>query len=379
MTIASYNVVEIKLSALRENYRRIRERVGQQVPVMAMVKADAYGHGLLPVARTLYDAGVRTFGVAEAEEGIALRLAGIEGAIFLLLGMTPEMAAEVIRHRLTPVIFDHESLAALAAEAVKMGARVGVHVKVDIGMGRLGIMPEDLADFFADMSELPGVFPAGILAHFPMADDSDTALTMAQCQRFKEILADDDLPISGLTAHIANSAALIRHSRTFFSMVRPGIALYGCYPAPDPEDRRRLPLAPVMSFKTRVIQVKEIPVGFGVSYGHKYITDRPTRLAVLPVGYADGYLRKLTGRAEVLIRGQRAPVRGTICMNLCMADVTSIAGVRAGDEVVLMGRQDAPDGKASAEISADEIAGWMDSINYEVLCLFGNRNRRVYL
>lgn len=379
MTVASYNVVEIKLSALRENFRRIRERVGDQVPVMAMVKADAYGHGLVQTARTLYDAGVRIFGVAEAEEGIMLRQAGIDGAIFLLLGMSPEMAAEVIRHRLTPVIFEPHSLAALSAEAVKMETRVGIHVKVDIGMGRLGIMPEELGDFLAALSELPGVFPAGILAHFPMADDSDTGLTMAQCQRFKEILAADDLPGYNLTAHIANSAALIRHSRTFFSMVRPGITLYGCYPAPEAEDRSRLPLNPAMSFKTRVIQVKEVPAGFGISYGHKFVTERPTRLAVLPVGYADGYLRKLTGRAEVLIRGRRAPVRGTICMNLCMAEVTDIDGVQAGDEAVLMGRQEAPDGSGYDEISADEIAAWMETINYEVLCLFGNRNRRVYL
>lgn len=374
MSVASLNRVVIDLAALRHNYRCLQERVGSLVRVMAVVKSDAYGHGLLPAARAFREAGARTFGVAEVEEGVALREAGIDGEIIVLLGTLADGLAAVIDHDLQPVVYDLDLLAALSDQAQRKGKRARVHLKVDTGMGRLGIMPDEAGAYLAAIERLPGVVLAGVVSHFPMADAPLADGTRQQLVRFESIL--QRLRASSAArqvVHIANSAALIRYPEAHFDMVRPGIALYGCYPAADEKYRQSLALEPAMSFKTRVVQVKQVPAGYGISYGHRYVTDRPTRLAVLPVGYDDGYLRRLANRAEVLIRGRRAPVRGMVCMNACMADVTEVPGVRAGDEVVLMGRQ------GSDEIDADEMAAWLETISYEVLCLFGGRNRHMYV
>jgi len=372
MSTPSLNRVEIDLAALRYNYTNAQAVVGDQVKVMAMVKADAYGHGLVLSAKALYEAGARIFGVAEVEEGVRLRENGLAGDILVLLGVTADSAAAVILHKLTPVIFDLDAAKELSAAAVKASTKVPVHLKVDVGMGRLGIMPEQVVPFIEALRKLPGIALAGLFSHFPLADVSDEA-TLAQLERFTEILRTVHETVSPEVemVHIANSAALLRLPQSYFDVVRPGITLYGCYPAGGKDYSEVLKIKPVMSFKTRVVQVKELPTGHGISYGHRYVTDRPTRIAVLPVGYDDGYLRGLTGKAQVLIRGRRAPVRGTICMNLCMADITDIQDVRVGDDVVLMGRQ------GDQEISADEIASWLDTISYEVLCLFGRRNRHV--
>ena len=222
----------------------------------------------------------------------------------------------------------------------------------------------------------------GILSHFPMAD-SNNSQTLKQNQKFLRIVESIEADFTKLPdgskkiVHIANSAAIINFPDTYFNMVRPGIALYGCHPSADAKNRSPYPLTQVMSFKTKVVQLKEVPAGYGLSYGHLFVTKRPSLLAIIPVGYADGYLRSLTDRAEVLIRGQRAPVCGRICMNACVVDVTDISGVEVYDDVVLMGEQ-SHQGK-TAMISADEVAGWMDTISYEVLCLFGNNNQRVYV
>jgi len=374
MSTESLNRVRIDLSALRSNYQSIRKMIGGQVVVLAMVKSDAYGHGLVPCAKALAEAGAGTFGVAEVEEGVRLRQAGIEDDIIVFLGAPCGGLAEIVRYRLQPVVYDLEDLAQLSGHAVRQNSIVGCHLKIDLGMGRLGIMPEQLSDFVEALASLPGVYLSGFFSHFPLADADDLAPTSIQCQAF----ARDSQKVRPLLGekgllHIANSAAMLGHSASYFDMVRPGITLYGCYPAASKEFQGRLPLRPVMSFCTNVIQVKEIPAGHGISYGHLHITSRPTRLAVLPVGYDDGYLRRLTGKASVLIRGQRAPILGRICMNACMADVTDIPGVGVGDEVVLMGEQD------GAGISADMVADWSDTISYEILCLFGGRNRRVYV
>lgn len=374
MSSTTFNRVEIDLAALRENYTNIQEWVGPSVRVMSMVKADAYGHGLVRCAKTLADAGARVFGVAEVDEGIALREAGVEGDIIVTLGAPENCFADVVRHRLTPVVFDIKNAAGLSAAAAAHDARIGVHLKVDVGMGRFGILPHELASFLREIKRLKGIFPAGILSHFPMSDDSDQQPTMRQLEEFLKLL-DDIHPLvsDGSVIHIANSAALLRYPETHLDMVRPGISLYGCYPADDDKDKKVLSLRPVMSFKTSVVQVKEVPEGFGISYGHRFITKRQSRLAVLPVGYDDGFLRKLTNRAEVLVRGCRAKVLGTVCMNACVVDITDIPDAQPGDEVVLMGRQQ------GEEITADEIAAWMETINYEVVCLFGGMNRRVFL
>ncbi len=373
MIVAPMNRVHIDLDALRNNFRALRDRLAPGVEIMAMVKADAYGHGLIPCAQALWSAGARAFGVADVAEGMALRRAGVGGRILVLLGVRETELAEVVTGNLTPVIFDLDMARLLAEQARKSGVTISVHLKVDTGMGRLGIMPEEVALFVETLRTMKGLELAGFFSHFPVADGPDSSLTHLQGLEFSRILQqcgrDQSKPS---LVHIANSAAMLRYPDTHFDMVRPGISLYGCCPSGrnlfiDPGC-----LAPVMSFKTQVLQVKDLPAGHGISYGHTAVTRRPTRLAVLPVGYHDGYSRKLSNRGKVLIHGQSAPVLGRVCMNACMVDVTDVAGVRAGDEVVLMGRQ------GELAISADQVAGWMETISYEVLCLFGGRNRKYY-
>ena len=376
MTATSYNKVSIDLTALCANFKAIQGSVGPGVQVLAMVKSEAYGHGLIQVAAALETVGASHFGVAEIEEGIALRDAGISGTVLVFLGSAD--ADALIAHHLTPVVFDLCNLERLAARASRRQVSIGVHLKIDVGMGRFGILPAEVPAFITAIRNLPGVHLAGILSHFPQADQ-DAGMTCRQNQEFirlHETIEQASEPGRGVVAHIANSAAIMGCPASTHNLVRPGIALYGCYPADASVCQVQLDLAPVMSFQTVVLQIKDVPTGYGVSYGHLYVTQRPSRLAVLPVGYADGYLRSLTGQAQVLIRGQRAPVCGRICMNACVVDITDIPAARVGDPVVLMGKQTGPAG--IGEISAAEIAGWMKTIHYEVLCLFGNNNQREY-
>ncbi len=370
---AVFNRVEIDLAALRRNYNRVVNLVGADRRIMAVVKSDAYGHGLVPCARVLAGEGAGAFGVAEVEEGVSLRQNGIEGEIVVLLGCPHAAMDLLVQYNLSPVVYDLVQLEAIAVCAAEFGARVGVHLKVDCGMGRLGIMPPEVENFVGRIRELAGVYLAGIISHFPMADSSD-AESRRNLDCFRAVCRDleDRGPGAAPVVHMANSAAIIRFPEARFDMVRPGISLYGCYPV-DSGDRALLPaLEPVMSYKTRVVQVKKIAAGSGISYGHTHITTRDTLVAVLPVGYDDGYQRRLSNRGQVLIHGLRAPILGRVCMNACMVDVTDIEGVSAGDEVVLMGRQ------GEDEISADEIAAWLGTISYEVLCLLGGKNHRFY-
>ena len=375
----SFNRVEIDLSALQENYLSIQKAVGHQVKVMAIVKSDAYGHGLVACAQALYRAGAGIFGVAEVWEGVKLRKAGLDGDIVVLLGGTAESYEDIFRHALTPVVYDVDFLTGLSDLAARMHSEVKVHLKVDVGMGRLGVLPEEVESYVSLIRRLPGITLAGFLSHLPAADESGAVQkTNDQILRFKGVQTKVKKGKSGSSvAHIANSAALIYFPDSHLDMVRPGISLYGCYPDASPARAKNflpsLELRPVMSFKSRVIQVKELEPGSGISYGHTFVTSRKSRIAVLPVGYADGYLRKLSNRAQVLIGGRRAPVCGRVCMNATMVDITDLPPVHAGDEVVLLGKQ------GEAAITADEIAQWMETISYEVLCLFGAFNEKIYI
>jgi alanine racemase len=375
----SYNRVEIDLSALQANFQGIRKTVGQQINIMAVVKSDAYGHGQVECAQALYSVGARTFAVAEVWEGVKLRRAGLEGDIVVLLGGSQELYADIIRHKLTPVVFDVDFLTGLSDAAARMKMEVKVHLKVDVGMGRIGIMPDEVESYISLIKRLPGISLSGMLSHFPVADEIDSLeTTHTQLAQFKNVLADLKSKESGkIVSHIANSAALIYFPKSHLDMVRPGISLYGCYPDASPTRAKTavpiLELQPVMSFKTRVIQIKEMGPGCGISYGHTFVTRRKSRIAVLPVGYADGYLRILSNRAQVLIGGRRAPVCGRVCMNATLVDVTDLPPVHTGDEVVLLGQQ------GDERITADEVAQWMETISYEVLCLFGSFNERFYV
>ncbi len=376
----SFNRVEIDIAALQANFQSIRQTVGQQTGVMAVVKSDGYGHGLVECARAIYRAGGRTFGVAEVWEGVALRRAGLEGEIVILLGGSPETYGEIISHGLTPVVYDVDFITGLSHAAARENAAVRVHLKVDVGMGRLGVQPGEVETFVSLIKRLPAITLSGLLSHFPVADETGEAAakTRDQLANFRNVLARVRAKSAeSVVAHIANSAALIYFPEARPDMVRPGISLYGYHPDGAPDRAKtaapKLQLQPVMSFKTRVVQVKEMGAGSGISYGHTFVTRRRSRIAVLPVGYADGYLRKLSNRAEVLIGGSRAPVCGRICMNATMVDITDLPPVHPGDEAVLLGRQ------GGGVITADEIAAWMETISYEVLCLFGTLNERVYL
>lgn len=368
------NSVEIDLGSLRNNCRILQNLVGSSTRMLAVVKSDGYGHGMVPVVRCLADEGVAAFGVAEVCEGVLLRQAGINGDIVVFLGAQQEGLIDVAKFSLQPVVFERSQLVQFAEIARKAQTQIGVHLKVDTGMGRLGIMPDEVADFVRLIEGEDGIRLAGIMSHLPGADSIDTQPSEQQNALFADCYkALSSVSAKTSAAHIANSAALLRYPEMHWNMVRPGLSLYGCYPADHSLCCPDVDLRPVMSFKTRVIQVRDVPAGFGISYGHTFVTDRPSRLAVLPVGYNDGYLRSLSNQAHVLVRGRRAPQRGRVCMNLTVIDVTDIPEVYAGDEVVLMGRQ------GDDVITVDELAGWMDTISYEVLCLFGNLNRRVYV
>ncbi len=367
----SLNKIFIDASALEHNFRILQQRVGQNVRIMAMIKADAYGHGMVGAAQIFSRAGCDCFAVAEIGEGVALRRAGITGEIFVLLGFLLSEAQLFFDYDLTPVIFDHQAMELLSQAAIGNHRTIAVHLKIDCGMGRLGFMPDELPAILARLEELPGVTLAGIMSHFPLADDPASPSTLEMYQHFKKACARPDRQ-NPVFCHIANSGAALYFPQTCCTMVRLGISLYGYYPdgVKGRENDKGERLVPAMSFSTQIIQVKSVPAGTGISYGHTFTTDKETRIAVLPIGYADGYLRALSNKAQVLIKGRRAKIIGRICMNLCMADITDIPGVEPGEPVMILGSQGAE------TITADEVAEWMGTISYEVLCLFGNNNER---
>jgi len=369
----SYNRVLISSAALQHNYNYIKAKVAAGVKVMAMVKADAYGHDMVRAAKAFAGAGCDIFGVAELCEAVRLREAGIVGQIFVMLGFEAGDADTFFTHDLTPVVYDFNSARILSDIALTAGRRIDIHLKVDTGMSRLGVMVEDLVDFVAGLQSLQGISIAGVMSHFPESDNPSSESTERGFAAFTKGCSELRKRIKGV-CHIANSGAVLNFPSTHCDMVRAGIALYGYHPAGNVHSGTlpRGGLIPAMSFCSKVLQVKTISEGIGISYGLTYTTHRKTRIAVLPVGYEDGYSRILSNRGEVLIRGQRAVVRGRICMNLCMVDVTDIGEVAAGDDVVFLGTQ------GGEIITADEIAEKMESISYEVLCLFGNNNMRMY-
>jgi alanine racemase len=358
----------VDLSALKQNFRVLRERVGPGVRVLSAVKGDAYGHGAVACAGALAEAGCDAFGVALVEEGAQLRDAGVAGLVLCMGGVGRYGAEEAVARGLTPVVYDEGDADRLNAAARAAGRRLSVHLKVDTGMGRLGVPLPHWERFLDRFAAFDALDIAALMTHFAEADGEGEVFTGEQLRRFRAAAASAQRRgfVPGFL-HAANSAGLLRYPESWFGMVRPGIALYGEPPVPTPG------LEPVMRVTTRVLFVKDLPTGASVSYGRGFVTNRPSRIATLPVGYADGYPRALSGRASVLVRGQRCPVVGTVCMDLCMADVTEVgAPVESGDEVVLLG------GSLPDRIGATEVAGWAGTIPYEVLCGFSTRIPRVH-
>jgi alanine racemase len=364
-------IAEIDLDALRHNYRTIRGQAGNDRQLLAVVKADAYGHGAVPVAQTLQAEGVAYFGVALVEEGETLRRAGIERPILVLGGVGSGEEQQLLAAELTPVIFDLAGARRLSAAAAAAGRRCRYHLKIDSGMGRLGFLLADLPGVLAQLANLPGLEMEGVISHLALADEADHPFTGTQVERFRDALVlVREAGFAPRLIHLSNSAAIFSHELPECNLVRPGIALYGGLPAEHLADR--IGLRPVMSLSTNIAQLKTVPAGTGISYGHRFVTGRPTLVAALPVGYADGYSRRLSGCGEVLVRGRRAPIAGTVCMDWTMVDVSDIPGVSVGDRVTLLGRDD------SEQISAEEWAGRIGTISYEVFCLVGQRIPRIY-
>lgn len=355
--------VEIDLSAIGNNVRRIREIVGSRVKILVSLKADAYGHGASKVARTVLHNGASMLGVATLSEAETLRDAGINAPI-LIFGYVPHwQMREAVRLGVTITLYSNESAQALSRAALALRKPTRVHIKVDTGMGRLGVRSEQEEKLLALVREaqaLDGLIVEGIYTHFASADASDKTYARMQLARFQHVLeALEREELRPPLVHAANSAATLSLPEAHFDMVRPGIAIYGL----DPSEEVRVPegFRPALSFKTQIAQVKLVPAGECISYGCTYVTKQPTRVAVLPVGYADGFRRAPRNWETVLVHGQEAPIIGRVCMDQCMIDVSAIPQVRMGDEVVLIGKQ------GEAKLTAEEVAQRLGTINYEVV------------
>ena len=365
------NYCEIDLSAIRHNVGVMRGCLREGVRFLAVVKANAYGHGAVPVARAALSAGADCLAVAIPEEGEELRRAGIDAPILVLGGILGREAADAdVRLGLTQVVFDEARVRLLAAAGEAAGKEALVHLGLDTGMCRIGVRtPEEAASLVRLIDGLPGIRLTGCFTHMATADEQDASGTCAQAARFRAfteaIAAAHPAPI---VRHAANTASIFRYPEIHADMVRGGIALYGCPPVPEVTGLRS-----AMRWITRAVFVKTIEPGERVSYGGLFQAERPTRVMTVPVGYADGYRRGITGKGCVLVRGRRAPILGRICMDQLMADVTDIPGVTEGDEVVLLGRQ------GGECISAAEMASWIGTIDYEVLCSPSARVPRVWI
>jgi len=364
---------EISLDAIEHNVNAVKACFTERTKLMCVIKADGYGHGAIALAEFLADK-CDYFAVAILEEALALRRAGVTKPILLLGYTSPSQYEAALQAGVSLTIFCAEDAAKLSEIAERMGKRAAAHIKIDTGMSRIGFSDtEESAAQIAEIAALPGIEIEGIFTHFARADEADKASYQEQLSRFEAFLANEQIAEirSRAICHCCNSAAAME-STAHFGMVRFGIALYGLYPS-DEVNKNNLPLQPAMSWNTRVAHLKTVPPGTGVSYGHTFVTARETRVATLPIGYADGYPRALSNQGQVLIRGQFAPIIGRVCMDQCMADVTDIPEVQQGEEVILLGKSGAH------EITMEEIGAMSASFNYETACRVGHRVPRVYV
>lgn len=366
---------EINLDNIAHNMQEVRRLAGKRTEIIAVVKADAYGHGTLETVPTLLENGATRLAVSMLDEAIQLRKIGVDVPILVLNHTDFRRLGEVLEYNITQTVYSHEMARALSEEAIRHGTKAKVHIKIDTGMTRVGFKPgySAVKDVMA-ISKLDGIIIEGIFTHFAEADTKDRTYTYHQFELFDSIIKELNrigmlIPIR----HVSNSAAIIQYPEMTLEAVRPGIILYGIYPSKE-VDRSAIDLKPAMTLKANIVHVKEVEPGISISYGRTFTTRRRSRIATVPIGYADGYSRLLSNKSRVLINGQYAPVVGNICMDQCMVDITDISGdVKAGDEVVLIGRQ------GDNEITADEIADLIGTIPYEILSVIGKRIPRVYI
>lgn len=363
---------EIDLNALAHNLRQAQQHCLPQQRVLAVVKADAYGHGAVPVVRRLLAAGVEDFAVATLEEALELRDAGIGTSLLVLGGCYPGQESAFIKFRLMPVVLDADTAKRLAAEAVRQNTHISVHLKVDTGMGRVGFLPDRLREFLPLLQQLSGLKVVGLMSHLARADELDSDLTTAgQHEQFSGALQMlHEAEIYPADIHISNSAGLVGWQKSKCNLVRPGIMLYGGLPGADFSER--LDLQPVMNLRSCIAQLRKIPAGNGISYGHQFVTKRETSVAVLPIGYADGYNRRFSNSGQAILNGQKVPLIGRVCMDWIMFDVTDLPQVAVGDCATLLGQAD------GLSILGDDWAEQLDTISYEVFCRIGQRVPRRY-
>jgi alanine racemase len=364
---------EVDLDAIEHNIKEIRKITNPDAQIMAVVKADAYGHGFLDVTRTLLDNGADRLAVATLREGEQLRSRGVKVPILVLGALMEDDIEDFINFDITPNVFSYETALAISSVAERKEVSTKIHIKLDTGMSRIGFLTGDnnstVVDEIVRISKLPYIEIEGIFSHFSTSDEYDDTYTRLQFSRFMNVvnLLEDKgvhIPIK----HICNSAGIMMYPEMHLDMVRPGVILYGMYPS-DEVDKSKLDLKPAMTLKSRVTHVKVVEPGRGVSYGKEYITDKVTKIATVPIGYADGYLRRLAREGKMIVRGQLVPIIGRICMDQCMIDVTNVHNIERGDEVILF---------SDEGITVDDLAKWLDTINYEVTCVIGKRIPRIY-
>ncbi|HEV7733637.1 MAG TPA: alanine racemase [Candidatus Binatia bacterium] len=365
-------VAEVSLGALRENCRQARTLVGDRVGVLAVVKADGYGHGAVASAKAFLEAGAVGLGVSLAAEGLELRRAGITAPIVVLGGVFDGEEPMVVANDMAAAVWTLERARALGKAAAAAGKVAALHVKVNTGMTRLGLDVEEVRAFGTAVRDVPHVRTAGVFSHFASADAVDTATAHAQRERFRR--AVDELHAAGVEpeyVHLANSAAVLCEPEAHFNLVRPGLMLYGY--APAPHLAQVAALQPAMRLRTRIAQTRRIPFDTPVGYGGTWVASRPSTIATLPLGYADGLHRLASNRAQMLVGGRRVDIAGRVCMDHVMLDVTAVTSAAAGDHVVVFGSQ------GREVIGAQELAAWTDTITYEVLTSVGKRVPRVYV
>lgn len=364
---------EIDLDAICNNVKESKRIVGKNVDVLAIIKADAYGHGALRIARALTEIDIDHFGVATAEEALQLRKHGIDGKILILDYTFEECYSDLIDNDITSTVFEYKHAKKLNDIAGILGKKADIHIKLDTGMGRIGFIPSDESyEIIKKIYELENVTISGIYTHFACADMTDKTMTYNQIEIFDKFC--ERLENSGINIpvkHLCNSAGIMEFSSAYANMVRNGIITYGLYPS-DEVDKSKIKLTPAMSIKSHVVFVKEVDENFTVSYGATYVTNKKTKIATIPIGYADGYPRSLSNKGRVLIKGKSAPIIGRVCMDQMMVDVTDIDDVKQGDVVTVVGN----DGNET--ITVEELANNSGSFNYEFVCNVNKRVPRVY-
>lgn len=365
---------EINLDAICNNVKETKKLVGKNVDVLAIIKADAYGHGALRTAKALSEMGINHFGVATAEEAMQLRKNGIDGNILILDYTFEECYSELIENNITSTVFEYSHAKKLNDIAGILGKKADIHIKLDTGMGRIGFIPSDESfQIIKKISELENITVSGIYTHFACADITDKTMTYRQIELFDSFCKKlEDGGISIPVKHLCNSAGIMEFSSAYANMVRNGIITYGLYPSEE-VDKTKINLTPAMSIKSHVVYVKEVDENFTVSYGATYVTGGKTKIATIPIGYADGYPRSLSNKGRVLIKGKSAPIIGRVCMDQMMVDVTEIDDVKQGDVVTIVGT----DGKE--KITVEELSNMSGSFNYEFVCNVNKRVPRVYI